>query len=220
MLRVGLTGGIGCGKSTVAEMMREMGCHIVEADKVAHRLIEPGQPAYDEVVREFGSEILGGTPASDRGGRIDRERLAAIVFADPARLARLNAIIHPLVLAEEDREFERLGREDPRGVAVVVAALLIEAGFHKRLDRLVVVWCTPEQQLKRIIGPESGRAMTREEAQSRIAAQLDLGEKRKLTDDEIDNSGTLEATRQQVAALVAGLKQLAASASTGHAGTA
>src|ERR1700680_1577753 len=138
MLRVGLTGGIGCGKSTVAEMMRELGGHIIESDKIAHRLIEPGQAAYDQVVREFGREILSDPTAPNQMSRIDRARLAAIVFAGDAagraRLARLNAIVHPLVLAEEDREFARLGREDPRGVGVVVAALLIEAGFHKRLD--------------------------------------------------------------------------------------
>jgi dephospho-CoA kinase len=105
-------------------------------------------------------------------------------------------------------------------VAVVVAALLIEAGFHKRLDRLVVVWCTPEQQLRRLTDPASGRALTRAQAESRIAAQMDLKEKRKLADDEIDNSGTLDGTRRQVAALVARLKQRAASASTGHPGAA
>jgi len=204
MLRVGLTGGIGCGKSTVAEMMRELGCHVIEADKVSHRLIEPGEAAYDEVVREFGSEVL------DSGGRIDRARLGAIVFADPVRLALLNSIIHPRVLAEEDREFERLAREDPTGVAVVVAALLIEAGFHKRLDRLVVVWCTRQQQIARLTDLASGRAMTREQAESRIAAQLDLTEKRKLANDEIDNSGTLDSTRRQVTSLVAKLKGLAA----------
>jgi dephospho-CoA kinase len=223
MLRVGLTGGIGCGKSTVAEMMRELGCRIVEADKIAHRLIEPGQAAYDEVVREFGGAILSTATAPNQMPRIDRARLAAIVFASdaaaPARLARLNAIIHPLVLAEEDREFARLGGEDPRGVAVVVAALLVEAGFHKRLDRLVVVWCTPEQQLKRLTDAASGRALTRAQAQSRIAAQMDLNEKRKVADDEIDNSGTLEETQRQVAALVARLKQQAASVSTGRPGT-
>src|SRR6266566_1876767 len=98
MLRVGLTGGIGCGKSTVSALMRELGCHILEADKLAHRLIEPGQPAYADIVREFGEEIV--TP----DGRVDRARLATIVFDDAIRLARLNAIVHPRVLVEEDNE--------------------------------------------------------------------------------------------------------------------
>jgi dephospho-CoA kinase len=205
MLRVGLTGGIACGKSTVAAMMHELGCHILEADRLAHRLIEPGQPAYEEVLREFGREILS---ADDY---VDRKRLGSIVFGDPARLARLNAIIHPLVLAEEDREFARLAKEDPRGVAVVVAALLIEAGFHMRLDRLIVVWCTPEQQIERLTSgmKGQGRGLTPEAAKLRVAAQLDVNEKRRLADDDIDCSGTLEETRRQVELLVQKLKRLA-----------
>jgi dephospho-CoA kinase len=204
MLRVGLTGGIGCGKSTVAAMMRELGCHVLDADKLAHRLTEPGRPAYAEVVREFGPAIL------DAAGRVDRKALGAIVFADPARLARLNAILHPLVVAEEDREFQRLAQEDPDGVAVVEAALLIEAGYYQRLDRLVVVWCEPTQQLQRLTDPAFGRSMTREQAERRVAAQLGLDEKRKLADDQIDCSGTLEQTRQQVVTLVERLKRLPA----------
>jgi len=208
MLRVGLTGGIACGKSTVAAMMQELGCHVFEADRISHRLIEPGQPAYEEVLREFGRGIL----APD--GRVDRKRLGAIVFADPARLARLNAIIHPLVFAEEDREFSRLAKEDPHGVAVVVAALIVEAGFDKRLDRLVVACCKPEQQIERLTDGSQGRGLTREQASLRVAAQLDPAEKRKLADDEIDCSGTLEETRKQVQTLVERLKRLAASPST------
>ena len=204
MLRVGLTGGIGCGKSTVAAMMCDLGCPVVEADALARQLYEPGGPAYEPVIREFGRDIL----AAD--GRVDRMRLAAIVFAVPARLARLNAIVHPLVVAEEDREFDRLERADPHGVAVVVAALLVEAGTYRRLDRLVVVWCNREQQIERLTDPRFVRGLTREQAERRIAAQLDLAEKRKVADDEIDNSGTLEETRRQVVALVERLKALAA----------
>jgi len=204
MLRVGLTGGIGCGKSTVAAMMRELGCHVLEADKMAHEIIAPGLPAHDEVVREFGPGIL----AAD--GQIDRPRLAAIVFNDATRLAVLNAIVHPRVLAECDRQFAELERRDPHGVAVVEAALLVEAGHHKVLDRLVVVFCTPAQQLERLTHPSFGRGMTREQAERRIAAQLDLEEKRKLAHDAIDCSGTLDDTRRQVAALVDRFKRLAA----------
>ena len=203
MLRIGLTGGIACGKSTVAAIMRELGCHVLDADKFAHQLIEPGQPAYADVVREFGRDIL--TP----DGRVDRAALATIVFADQARLARLNAIVHPLVVAELERQFTRLEQEDPRGVAVVEAALLIESGYHRRSDRLVVVWCQPEQQIKRLTD-RTGRGMTREQAERRVAAQLDLAEKRKVADDEIDCSGTLEKTRQQVVLLVERLKRQAA----------
>jgi len=184
--------------------MRELGCHVLDADEMAHRLIEPGQPAYQEVLREFGREIL------DAQGRVARAKLAEIVFADPARLARLNAIVHPPVLKELDNELERLAQKDSRGVAVVEAALLVESAYHHRLDRLIVVWCTPEQQLERLTDPVYGRGMTPEEARRRTAAQLSLAEKRKLATDEIDCSGTLDQTRSQVEALVGRLKRLAA----------
>lgn len=204
MLRVGLTGGIGCGKSTVAAMMRELGCHVLDADELAHRLIEPGQPAYEDIVREFGREIL--SPAA----RVDRAKLGAIVFADPARRATLESFIHPRVFETRAQELRRLEEADPHGVAVIEAALLVEAGYYKQLDRLIVVWCRPEQQLARLTDPAFGRGMTGEQAQRRLAAQLDLAEKRELADDEIDGSGTLEETRRQVVALVEKLKRLAA----------
>ena len=206
MLRVGLTGGIGCGKTTVAAMTGELGCHILEADALGHQVIAPGGPAYEEVVREFGREIL----APD--GRIARPTLAAIVFAHPDKLSRLNALVHPPLLAAIDRELARLESADPGGVAVIDAALLIEFNHYNKLDRLIVVWCTPEQQLARLTDPAFGRALPREQAQSRISAQIDLAQKRQLADDVIDCSGTIAETRRQVEALVADLKHRAASA--------
>jgi dephospho-CoA kinase len=203
MLRVGLTGGIGCGKSTVAAMMGELGCHVLNADKMAHALIAPGKPAYDEIRRQFGPNVL----ASD--GSVDRARLASVVFADAEKLASLNTIVHPLVLRELDRELERLARSDPHGVAVVEAALLIESRYHERLDRLVLATCTRQQQLERLTNPAFGRAMPREQAEQRIAAQMPLEEKRKLAHDEIDCSGSLDHTKKQVRTLVKQLKQLA-----------
>ncbi len=205
MLRVGLTGGIGCGKSTVAAMMSELGCHVLNADRMAHALIAPGEPAYDEIRRQFGPDVL----AAD--GSVDRARLAAVVFADAAKLARLNAIVHPLVLRELDRELERLSRIDPHGVAAIEAALLIESGYNQRLDRLVLVTCTREQQLERLTNPAFGRAMSREQAEKRIAAQMPLEEKRKLAHDEIDCSGSLEYTKRQVRMLVEQFRQMAGS---------
>ena len=204
MLRVGLTGGIATGKSTVAAILRSLGCHLLEADKIAHRFIEPGGAAYDEVVREFGRGIL--TP----DGRVDRAKLGAIVFAEPARLARLNAIVHPLVLAEQDRELAEIGRAEPHAIAVVEAALLIEAGFKRRLDCLVVTWCTPEQQLARLTQQGAGRGLTLEQARQRIAAQMPLEEKNRMADEVIDCSATLEHTREQTMTLFAKLKQLEA----------
>ena len=205
MLRVGLTGGIGCGKSTVAAMMSELGCHVLNADKMAHALIAPGEPAYEEVRRQFGPNVL----AAD--GSIDRARLAAVVFADAAKLASLNAIVHPRVLRELDRELERLSRIDPHGVAVVEAALLIESGYDQRLARLVLVTCSREQQLERLTSPAFGRAMPREQAEKRIAAQMPLEAKRTLAHDEIDCSGSLEYTKRQVRMLVEQFRQIAGS---------
>jgi dephospho-CoA kinase len=207
MLRVGLTGGIGCGKSTVAAMMRELGCHVISADQIAHALMLPGQPAYNEIRRQFGAQVF----ASD--GNIDRARLAAIVFADPQRLASLNAIVHPGVLSDLDREFDRLSQIDPQGIAVVEAALLIESGYHQQLDRLVLVNCTPEQQLERLTDPVFGRNMSLDQARKRIAAQMTVEEKRKLATDEIDCSGSLDDTKKQVRTLVDRLRRLAGSKS-------
>jgi dephospho-CoA kinase len=208
MLRVGLTGGIGCGKSTVAAMMAELGCHVLNADKMAHALIAPGEPAYNDVVRKFGTHIL----APD--GSVDRARLAAVVFADADKLASLNAIVHPRVLRELDRELERLARLDPHGVAVVEAALLVESGYHKTLDRIILVTCTREQQLERLTDPAFGRAMSRVQAEQRIAAQMPVEEKRKQAAgklDEIDCSCSLDSTRTQIQRLVEQLKQTAGS---------
>lgn len=199
MLRVGLTGGIGCGKTTVAAMLRELGCHVIEADKVAHQLMQPGTPAFEEIVREFGARVVG------PDGRIDRKALGAIVFEDSAKLQRLNRIVHPRVIEEQDRQLVELEKADRRGVAVVEAALLVEAGYHERLDRLVVVWCRPEQQRERLLA----RGMPGEEIEKRIAAQMPLEMKRRLATDQIDCSGSLDETRRQVEALVARLRQLA-----------
>jgi dephospho-CoA kinase len=200
MLRVGLTGGIGCGKSTVAAMMRALGCHVIEADPLAHKLIEPGQPAFQEVVRAFGSEIL------NADGRVNRSLLGAIVFGDMDKLLRLNAIVHPRVLKEMERIFSEYAVANPAGVGVVEAALLLEAGYEKHLDRLVVVWCRPEQQMERMLA----RGLSREQIEQRLAAQMPLEEKRRRGDDVVDCSVSLEDTQRQVVRLVAQLKLLAA----------
>ena len=204
MLKVGLTGGIATGKTTVAAMLREFGCHVIYADKIAHQLLEPGAAANEPVVREFGRGIL----ASD--GRVDRAKLGAIVFADPPRLARLNAIVHPPVLEAQDRELAEIARTEPQAIAVVEAALLIEAGYAKKLDFLVVTWCTPEQQLARLMQKDWGRGLTLVQARQRIAAQMPIEEKRRMAGEEIDCSGSLEDTRRQTVALFAKLKQMEA----------
>ena len=208
MLRAGLTGGIATGKTTVAAILRELGCHMLDADKIAHHLIEPGAAAYEDVVREFGRGIL------TADGRVDRKKLGDVVFADPARLARLNAIVHPRVLETQDRELDAIERADSHAIAIVEAALLIEAGYAPRLDCLVVTWCTSEQQLARLTRQDSdriaGRGLTLEQARQRIAAQMPNEEKRRMADEVIDCSGSLEYTREQVVALVAKLRSLEA----------
>ncbi len=187
MRKIGLTGGIASGKSTVAAMLRELGFGVIFADEISRRLLDPGQAAYDETVREFGREIV----LTD--GTLDRKRIAAIVFADRGKLDRLNAIIHPRVEAEMLKQFGEWEREG-RSVAVVEAALLVEAGYMKNLDGLVVVWCKPEQQIERLIG----RGMTEKDARARIGAQMTVEEKLKLATWRIDCSGEMRETRRQV----------------------
>src|SRR6202451_3985335 len=140
MLRLGLTGGIASGKSAVAAMLREMGFAVLDADSLAHTLIEPGQPTYDEVVREFGPAIV------DASGRVDRAKLATVVFRDRAKLDRLNAIVHPRVKAAILQQLDEWSRNGAHDAAFVEAALLVEDGYQKNLDGLIVAWSRPEQQ--------------------------------------------------------------------------
>jgi dephospho-CoA kinase len=194
---MGLTGGIASGKSAVAAMLREMGFAVLDADSLAHALIEPGQPAYDEVVREFGATIL------DASGRVDRGKLAGVVFADRGKLDRLNAIVHPRVKAAILRQLEEWSRGGTRDSAFVEAALLVEAGYQSNLDGLVVAWSRPEQQLERL----RARGLSEEDARRRIAAQLPVAEKLKLATEKIDCSGSIEETRRQVEALAVKLRR-------------
>lgn len=204
MLRVGLTGGIATGKTTVVAMLRELGCRVLEADKIAHQVILPGGAPYEEVVREFGRGVL--TP----DGLVDRAKLGAIVFAEPKRLTRLNAIVHPPVLEEQSRQLAAIEKADPHAIAVVEAALLIEAGFDRKLDYLLVTSCTTEQQIARLTQPGTGRGLTVEQARQRIAAQMPNEEKLRRADEVIDCSGTIKRTRAQVIALCAKLKKMEA----------
>ena len=201
MLKVGLTGGIASGKSTVASMLRDQDCMVLEMDPLGHELLEPGQSAYDEIVREFGSSILG------PGGAVDRAKLGAVVFADAGKRARLNEILHPRILEVVQKWFAALDRPGGPEFAVVEAALIVETGFHKSLDNLIVCWSKPEQQLARLVE----RGLTNEQAKLRIAAQMPAEEKRALADEIVDCSGTIEETERQVKNVVERLKVLAAS---------
>ncbi|MGB6875687.1 MAG: dephospho-CoA kinase [Candidatus Acidiferrales bacterium] len=198
MLTVGLTGGIASGKSIVARMLQEMGCHVIEADLVAHEFLKPANPIAQEIIVEFGPEILGPT------GAIDRAKLGEIVFGNPQKLARLNALTHPPVLKEIARRLAEIAQKDNSSIAVVVAALHIETGYYKTFDRLAVAWCTHEQQLSRLVN----RGMTPQQAERRIASQLPLDEKRLLADDVIDCSRTIEDTRQQAKEVLSRWRQI------------
>jgi dephospho-CoA kinase len=197
MLRLGLTGGIASGKSAVAGMLRDLGFAVLEADSLAHKLIEPGLPAYDEVVREFGPGII------DASGRVDRAKLGAVVFKDRTKLERLNAIVHPRVKTAILKQLDEWSRDGERDAVFVEAALIVEAGYLKNLDGLVVAWSRPEQQIERL----RARGLSEEEARRRIDAQLPVAEKLRLATEKIDCSGSMEQTRRQVEALAARLRR-------------
>jgi len=177
-------------------MLREMGFPVLEADVVAHKLLEPGQAAHDEVLREFGADL------ADAEGKIDRAKLGALVFADQGKLAKLNGIIHPRVEEIVLWKFEEWQRNGVRDAGFVEAALLVEAGIVNKLDGLVVAFCRPEQQIERL----RARGMSEVEAKRRMAAQMPVEEKLKHATETIDCSGTLEETRSQVRALAAKLR--------------
>ncbi|OYT69270.1 MAG: dephospho-CoA kinase [Chloracidobacterium sp. CP2_5A] len=200
MLRVGLTGGIAVGKSFVSSVLAELGCHVFDADHIARAVVQPGAPALEEIVAAFGTGVL----APD--GALDRAKLGRLVFADAEARARLNAIVHPRVHAEQDRLLREVEARDPQGIAVVDAALLIESGGYRRFDAVIVVWCQPEIQLARLM---ARNGLTREEAERRIAAQMPSDEKRRYADFEIDASEGFEPTRRQVVALHAKLRERA-----------
>jgi len=201
MLKMGLTGGIASGKSAVAAMLREMGFPVLEADVVSHKLLEPGQLAHDEVLREFGAEL------ADSSGKIDRAKLGNLVFADPTKLAKLNRILHPRVEEIIWRQFEEWQQSGVRDAGFVEAALLVEAGMAAKLDGLVVAFCTPEQQFERL----RARGMSEIEAKRRLAAQMPAEQKLRHATETINCSGTLEQTRGQVRALAAKLRKQAVS---------
>jgi dephospho-CoA kinase len=204
-LKVGLTGGIACGKSTVAEMLAAAGAHVLKADEVGHRLMQPGQPVYEEIVRRFGREIL------DPDGTINRPRLAGIAFAPgKERIQELNEIIHPLVVAEQDRWMQKIGNCNPSAIAVIEAALMLEAGARGHFDCIVVVVCRPEQKIERLARRlHMNWEAARQEVERRSAAQWPDERKAREADFVIDNSGSLEQTAQQVQGLMTQLKQLA-----------
>ena len=192
MLKIGLTGSIAVGKSYVCDVLRELGCHVLDADKTAREVVEPGTDGLRQVVAAFGEGVL------TTDGELDRKKLGAIVFADEQKRQLLNSIIHPLVIEAQDRWIKSFEITDPDGIAIIDAALMIESGGYKRFDKLIVVWCEPAIQLERLTLRDSLSAI---DAQKRIDSQMPQDEKKRFADYLIDTSGGLEETRRQTTEL-------------------
>jgi len=188
MLIVSLTGGIASGKSVVADVFKNLGCYIYQADRVAHRLMEPGTAAWKKIVRHFGQEVL------NQDETINRSRLGAIIFSDPKKRHYLNSLIHPLVMDEKKKVIQHLLKEGRYKIFISEAALTLEAGFKSFFDRIVVVYCQPEIQVPRLMKRDS---LSRKEALRRVQSQLSPEEKTKFADYIIDSSGTLAETVEQ-----------------------
>jgi dephospho-CoA kinase len=199
MLRIGLTGGLASGKSFVGRALADLGCLLIKADELGHRVLEPGGEAYDSVVREFGPGIVRAD------GTIDRPKLAALVFHDSERLAALNALVHPPVWAREGRLLDEFAAAHPHGIAVVEAAILVETGSYRNYAKLIVAVCSEEQQIERAISRDG---MTREQVLDRLSRQMPLAEKIKYADYVIDTSGAKENTLAQTGAVHQALSEL------------
>lgn len=203
MLRVGLTGGVACGKSTVAKMFADLGANITDADTIAHELYRPGHEVLQELVKHFGAEIL------KPDGELDRAKLATLVF-DGGRVEELNKIVHPAVIRQQEQWMRALGEKDPYAVAIVEAALILEAGVKGHFDRLMVVTCKPEQKVARFAQRTGMSAdAARADVERRNKAQMPDEEKARRADFVIDNSGSVEETRHQVKRIYSELKVLA-----------
>jgi dephospho-CoA kinase len=188
MLRVGLTGSIGVGKSFVSSVFADLGCRVLDADSTAREVVAAHTPGLRAVVEAFGEGIL------QPDGTLDRARLGAQVFADEKKRLLLNSILHPFIIAAQDEQLRKWEEEDAERIAVVDAALMIESGGYSRFDKLIVVHCRPEIQLERLM---ARNAISREEAERRIAAQMPQEEKKRYADFLIDTSFGFEDTRRR-----------------------
>ncbi len=189
MLKVGLTGSIAVGKSFVCDVFRELGCHVIDADQTARDVVKAGTPGLERIAVEFGQTVI--TP----DGELDRAQMADIVFADEQKRLLLNSIIHPLVFEAQNKWLTEREAEDPHGIAIVDAALLIESGGYKRFNKLIVVWCEPAIQLRRLRLRDD---LPETDAKKRMAAQMPQDEKKQYADFLIDTSTGFEDTRRQV----------------------
>jgi dephospho-CoA kinase len=197
MLKVGLTGSIAVGKSFVVDVLRELGCHVLDADKTAREVVEPGTVGLRRIVENFGEDVLSSS------GELNRTRLGGIVFRDETKRQLLNSIVHPLVIERQNEWIGSWEKADRGGIAVVDAALMIESGGYKRFDKLIVVWCRPEVQLERLMLRDG---LPADEAARRIAAQMSQDEKRSYADLSIDTSDGFVETRRQTIEIFEQLK--------------
>lgn len=203
MLRVGLTGGIACGKSTVAGMFAELGAHIVDADAIVHELYRPGEEVYQELIKHFGQEIV------KPDGEVDRAKLAAAAF-DGNRVEELNRIVHPAVIRQQEQWMQATAAKEPYAVIMVEAALILEAGARDRFDKILVVTCKPAQKVARLAHRTGmSEAQARAEVERRSKVQMPDDEKMRRADFVIDNSGPLDVTRHQVERIYVEFKVLA-----------
>ena len=194
MLKVGLTGGIASGKSLVSKMFAELGAHCIDADEIAHDLMRPSEPVYDEIVKSFGHEILN----PDKS--VNRARLAELAFDKrKPRIYELNRLIHPGVIERYEKWMEEIGKREPSAIVLLEAALLLEAGLRRRFDEIIVVTCKPQQRIERWAASHHLDLETaRNEVTRRMMAQAPVEAKIQAADFVIDNSGSVEETRRQV----------------------
>ncbi len=198
MLKVGLTGSIAVGKSFVLGVLAELGCRVLNADVTAREVVAPESPGLQAAVDAFGTEIL--LP----DGGLDRARLGSLIFADEQKRLRLNSILHPFINARQDEQMRKWESEDPKGIAVIDAALMIESGGYRRFDKLIVVHCRPEVQLQRLMSRDG---LDREQAEQRIKAQMPQEEKKKFADFLIDTSDGFESAQEQTEAVYQQLRE-------------
>jgi len=199
MHRVGLTGGLASGKSFIGNALADLGCFLIQADELGHQVMAKDAEAYGAIVKEFGAGIV----RADR--EIDRPALGALVFAQPEKLAKLNAIVHPCVRARERALEAEFAAREPGGIIVIEAAILVETGSYRDFERLIVASCTREQQIERAMNRSH---LSREEAENRLSRQMPLEEKVKYADYVIDTSGTKEHTLEQTRKIYASLRSL------------
>jgi dephospho-CoA kinase len=200
MLIVGLTGGVASGKTAVSQVLKEEGAYIIDADQIAKELVLPHQPAWSELIRAFGQEIL------HEDGSIQRKKLADKVFADPKQRERLNQILHPRIKEEMDRRAKEIGEKDPEAIVVIDAPLIIELGDHREMDKLIVVTSTQTQQIERLRDRDGTNP---EEALRIVSSQMPLKEKLKFADYVIRNEGSIEATKKKAKKVYQELKKVA-----------